>query len=446
MDRLFGACIQTSFVSDLREWCTLIHVIVNGVSRVGRVVGLAGFSDQLAPLARGQTISSVGSGLWFTVWALYLTREVHLSLSQAGIAMSLAGLVGFISPIPLGRLADRRGPREIYRLLLCAEAISSLGFAACSNVWQVAIVASAFAACSQGGTGVSSALITQLAADQDPIDLLARMRANSHAGQALGAAVRAVVIAMDARAGYSGAIILNATSVLLFAVELGRVPSIPARPVELVRPRVGAVRDIPFTTLATICGVLCLCWGLMSTGLPLWIADATHAPHAISGVIVFASTVAIALLQTAFSSGYKSPPAAARAALRSGISLAACCLLLALAAGPATLPATSLLLIAGIAHILGELWFVAASRGFSVPLMDTRYPAEYQSVFAAGEGLAIMLAPALMTSVVIPNHTAGWCGMALLFILAAIAAQPATRRATRTQQPFSSRSRADLPG
>ena len=89
----------------------------------------------------------------------------------------------------------------------------------------------------QGGTGVSSALITQLAADQDPIDLLARMRGNSHAGQALGAAVGAVVIAMDARAGYSVAIILNARSVLLFAVELGRVPSISARPVELVRPR-----------------------------------------------------------------------------------------------------------------------------------------------------------------------------------------------------------------
>ncbi|MFZ0091511.1 MAG: MFS transporter [Solirubrobacteraceae bacterium] len=419
-------------------------MIVNRARRVAETLGLAGFSNELAPLARGQAISSVGSGLWFTVWALYLTREVHLSLSQAGIALSLAGLVGFISPIPLGRLADRRGPREIYRLLLCVEAIASLGFAVCSNLWQVTIVASAIAACSQGGVGVSAALITQLAADEDQIDVLARMRACSHAGQALGAALGAVVLITDARAGYLAAIILNAATFLLFAVDLSRVPSVPARPAVLVRARFGALRDIPFTTLAGICGVLCLCWGLMSSGLPLWIADDTHAPHAISAAIVFASTVAIALLQTAFSRDYNAPAAAARAALRSGFGLAACCLLLALAAGPPALAASGLLILAGAAHILGELWFVAASRGFSVPLMDVTHPAECQSVFAAGEALAIMLAPALMTAIVIPNHTAGWCGLALLFILAAIAAQPATRWATTTRQPLPAASKPQL--
>jgi hypothetical protein len=168
----------------------------------------------------------------------------------------------------------------------------------------------------------------------------------------------------------------------------------------------------------------------MSSGLPLWIAGDTHAPHAISGLIVFASTVAIATSQRIFSRGYNTPDAAARAALYSGASLAICCVLLALAAGPGALPATALLLCAGGAHILGELWFVAASRGFSVPLMDAEHPAEYQSVFAAGQALAVMLAPGLMTALVIPDHTAGWCGLALLFALAGAAAQPAARWAT----------------
>lgn len=72
-------------------------------------MGLAGFSPELAPLARGQAVSATGSGLWFTVWALYLTRQIHLGLSQAGIAMTVAGLMGFLAPIPLGRLADRHG-------------------------------------------------------------------------------------------------------------------------------------------------------------------------------------------------------------------------------------------------------------------------------------------------------------------------------------------------
>jgi nitrate/nitrite transporter NarK len=84
-----------------------------------------------------------GRGLCFTVWALYLTRQVHLSPAQAGLAMSVAGLIGFLAPIPLGRHADRHGPREVYRLLLILEAIATLGFAFCSATWQVVVVASA---------------------------------------------------------------------------------------------------------------------------------------------------------------------------------------------------------------------------------------------------------------------------------------------------------------
>jgi MFS family permease len=405
-------------------------VIAKRVRAATAATGLAGFSSQLAPLARGQIVSSVGGGLWFTVWALYLTEQVGLSLSQAGLAMTVAGLIGFLAPIPLGRVADRYGPREIYRALLALEGLASLGFIVASGTWQVALVASAVAVGAQGGSGVSSALVVGLAPPEDRIEALARMRACSHAGQAAGAAIGAAVIAADTRWAFLAAIALNSASYLYFAATLGRVAAVAPQPIAAARPRLGAVRDVPFTTLAAICGVLCLCWGLMASGLPLWIADDTRAPHAISGLIVFASAVSIAAFQTVFSRGYDTPRSASRAAVRSAAGLALCCILLALAAGPGALPATALLLCAGAAHILGELWFVAASRGFSVPLMDARRPAEYQSVFAAGEALSIMLAPGLMTALVIPHRTAGWIGLALLFALAGLAAPPATRWAT----------------
>lgn len=412
----------------------IVHVFMKRARAAAQRAGLSGYTDDLAPLARGKAVSSVGSGLWFTVWALYLTHEARLNLSEAGIAMTIAGLMGFIAPVPLGMLADRRGTRGVYRALLMVEAVACLGFIVCTSFWPVTLVASTVAICAQGSSGISDALATQLAGEQDQIDVLARLRACSHAGQAVGAAFGAAVIAADARAGYVAAIVLNAGSFLLFCVDLGRVPSVPAGPRGLTRPRLGALSDLPFTCLAGICGVLCLCWGLMASGFPLWIADDTKAPHVLSGAIVFAGTVAIALGQTGFSRGYNTPAAAAGAAIRSGVALAACCLLLAVAAGPAGLPATGLLLCAGAAHILGELWFVAASRGFSVPLMDARRAAEYQSVFAAGEALAIMLAPALLTTLVIPHRTAGWCGLAALFILAALAAKPATRWATTARR------------
>jgi hypothetical protein len=67
-------------------------------------------------------------------------------------------------------------------------------------------------------------------------------------------------------------------------------------------------------------------------------------------------------------------------------------------------------------------------------------PAEYQGVFATGEALAIMLTPALMTTVIIPGGNTAWLGLGLAFALAGAAAGPATNWAIQTRQ------QAQLPG
>ena len=83
--------------------------------------------------------------------------------------------------------------------------------------------------------------------------------------------------------------------------------------------------------------------------------------------------------------------------------------------------------------MLGELWFVAAAWGLSVPLMPPDRPAEYQGVFATGEALAIMLSPALMTGAVIPAGVTGWLTLGLVFAAAGAAARPAAHWAMRSR-------------
>ncbi|MGA9858994.1 MAG: MFS transporter [Solirubrobacteraceae bacterium] len=387
----------------------------------------------MRPLAWGGWTSAVGSGLWFTIWALFLTRRVALTGPQAGIALSVAGIVGFLSPTPLGRLADRRGPREVYGVLLAAEGVFVVGFLFCHTFAEVVLVASATAACDQGKTGVRAALIAQLAPEEDRVAALACLRACSHAGDALGAGLGALVIGLDSGTAYGAAIVFNAISYLAYAGGLLRVPHVPPCAIAPRRLGVTALCDLPFVTLAAICGFLTLCWGLMSAGLPLWIAGHTHAPHALAGVIVLISSVAIAGLQVRFSRGVDTPSTAATSARRSGASLCACCGLVALAAGPDGLGAIALLLAAAVLHVLGELWFVAASWGLSVPFMPPDRPAEYQGVFATGEALAIMLAPALMTAVIVPGGTAGWLALGAAFALIGAMAQPAARWTVRTR-------------
>jgi len=102
-------------------------------------------------------------------------------------------------------------------------------------------------------------------------------------------------------------------------------------------------------------------------------------------------------------------------------------------AGQGTWPALALILFAAGLHLAGELLFVAASWGLSVPLMPTDAPSEYQGAFATGEAVALMVAPLLMTTLVAGWGAPGWIVLAAIFLLPAVTAVPATRWALRTR-------------
>src|SRR6266498_1138604 len=87
-----------------------------------------------------------------------------------------------------------------------------------------------------------------------------------------------------------------------------------------------------------------------------------------------------------------------------------------------------------LAAIAGVLLFVAASWRLSVDLMPADAPAQYQGVFATGQTTAQMIAPAVMTTLVIGWGAAGWLVLAGVFTVAVLPAMPATRWALRTRR------------
>jgi hypothetical protein len=120
-------------------------------------------------------------------------------------------------------------------------------------------------------------------------------------------------------------------------------------------------------------------------------------------------------------------------ALASGAALAAACLLFATTAGGSGLGIVVVMLVAGAFHLVGELLFVAASWGLSVPLMPPDATGEYQGIFSTGEALALMLAPAAMTTLVGSWGQPGWLVLGGVFLAASAAILPATRWALRTR-------------
>jgi len=390
----------------------------------------------LRPLAFGTLVSALGNGAWYASWALFLIRIAGLPAAQVGLALTIAGVAGIAGAVPLGRLADRLGAREVMVAISVVRALSMAGFVLADDLVALTVVASLMAATQQGSSAVRTALVAALTAAEERLDALSSLRVLGHAGDAIGAAAGALVIQLDTPAAYAALIGFNAVTYLAYALSAARLPHVD---VHVRAPGAAAVRDPHYLALAAICGVLTLCWAMMSTALPIWVADHTEAPRALSGVLVVISSVAIAALQVRATRTASTPQRAARVAVLSATALAASCVLFALASGPAAATAAVVLLAGGVAHVAGELLFVAASWGLSVPLMPDGRAGEYQGVFATGEAAALAVAPLLMTVVVVGWGQAGWLALGALFVVATLPAPAITRGALRA------RSRAAAP-
>ena len=384
----------------------------------------------LRRLAAGTLVSAVGNGAWYTSWALFLTRSVGLSPAQVGAGMTLAGVAGLLAGTPLGCLADRVGAREVYAALLALQAVVALAYLAVGGLLAFVVVA-CLAEAARAGSGARNALVLGLCErEEDRLATLGALRSISHFGWAAGAVAGAVVIGVDSRPAYVALLVVNAVSYLAYALLVASVPRVAAAPRRSRR----VVRDAPYMTLAGLMGVLALCWAMMSSGLPLWVALHTDAPRSVSAVIVIVNSLAIAVLQVRVSRGIVAPAVAARGALLSGTLLAASCCLFALTAGGGGPGVIAVLVAAGVVHTAGELLFVASSWGLSVPLMPPDAPGEYQGVFATGEATALMAAPALMTTLVADWGQPGWLVLAAIFLVPAATAIPATRWALRSRR------------
>lgn len=396
--------------------------------RIQRVMPPAG---PLRQIALGTLASAVGNGAWYTSWAIFLTHSVGLSPTQVGIGMTIAGVLGVGASTPIGRLADRVGPREIFAALLLTQALACLGYVFVGAMPLFVLVAAVAQVAASGAGGPSNALVLALSPEDQRLEMLGLKRAISHVGWAIGAGVGAVVISIDTRPAYLVMLAVNDISYLIYALLVAALPQIDAR-LEPVK-RLTALRDRPYMTLAALMGVMALCWAMLSTGLPLWVTLHTHAPKAISAVIVIISSLSIAALQVPASRRLPTPRKAARGALLAGAALAASCLIFALTAGQGGVLAITLLLLAAALHICGELLFVAASWGLSVPLMPAHSPGEYQGVFATGEAAALMAAPVLMTTLIANWGQPGWIALAIIFLIPAAVMIPATRWAINTR-------------
>ncbi|MGB2569099.1 MFS transporter [Micromonospora citrea] len=169
---------------------------------------------RLRTLALATLVNTVGSGLWLTGAALYLTRDVGLDATSVGLALTVAGLVGLVAAVPLGALADRRDPRTLRALLQLLQTGVAAGYLLVDSFATLLAVAVADALLTSGNLAVRAALVAAVGGPEGRVHAFATLRAVANLGIAVGAGLAGAALAADTHLAYQLLVAGNATTYL----------------------------------------------------------------------------------------------------------------------------------------------------------------------------------------------------------------------------------------
>ncbi|MFD4901340.1 MFS transporter [Streptomyces sp. NPDC058411] len=377
-------------------------------------------------------IDAVGTGAFLAVSVPFITRSVHLSERNLGFGLGLSAAIALATAIPIGIVADRIGPKKVLVGVSLWRCACFVVYPLVQNLWQFLTVVCLLGLVDKAAAPMEQALVGQAVPTSERVKVVAILRSMRNVGFTLGALLGGIGLLIDTRAGYTVILLLNAASFAVLASLASRLPLINAPAAQLRRRfSVSVLRDGSFLSFAGINAILTMHMTLLSIGIPLWIVGHTDVSAALISPLVAVNTVLAVLLQVRASRGTDDIPGAARALVRAGISLAACCLLLVAAPGLPVVLAIGVLLLAMVALTGGELWQSAGGWGGSYLLAVPGQEGVYLSVFWLGVAVQQIAAP-IVVSLIVTVGATGWVVLAAVFAAAGFAA-PAIGRWAQTQ-------------
>jgi MFS family permease len=372
-------------------------------------------------------LDALGTGMFLTSAALYFTRIVGLRATQVGLGLTVAGLVGLVTAVPLGAIADRVGAGRVFIALQALRGFGFLAYCLVSSFAPFVAVACVVGAIETVTPPLTVALVGAAVPEDVRVQTMARLRAARNVGFGLGALVATAAIVAGSRGWFVAMIVADAGTFFVTSVGMLRMGFGRLAPTAGVGRLGGESRAVPnprYLVASLLNGILAIHMTLLTLGLPLWIATRTRAPVGVVGACVVANTVLAVALQAWFARAAARLSGAARAMLRAGVALAAFCALAAIDARIAS-PALAALVavVSAVALTFGELWQSAGEWKISYDLADPAHRARYLSAFQLGSGAQQVAGPLIVTALVLP-HAWGWGVLAALALGAGIAFQP----------------------
>jgi Na+/melibiose symporter-like transporter len=401
-------------------------------------------------VARSLTLSTMAfalsSGVFYTVSALYFTRVIGLGATTVGLGLGIAGGVGVLAAYTAGWLSDRVGAHHVQAWATGLNGLAMLAYTLASDAVVFTLVACVAIGMRSASGSSKQAMLARWYTGPERVTVRARMRVVTNVFIGLGTVAAAAALLVDTPVAYRTAMIAVGVLLLLAALPLARlgrqVPELSARMVEHAaerptseqptdEPATGTRRSSPWRDRRYVAAVACnsvvaMHFGLQTVGVPLWVAT-TDAPTAMVAVLLVLNTVVVASLQVRASRGTHDVRHAGITVRRASWLLAAACVLYSLAGYGNVAAACALLVVAALAHSVGEILGEAGGWGMAFELADPQRAGAYQGLSQTGYAVASMVAPALVTATAIEHGTVGWLGLAALFVVAGTAAAVVAR-------------------
>ncbi|WP_134741849.1 MFS transporter [Nocardioides sp. 503] len=385
-------------------------------------------------MAAATLVNTTGNGIFFTLSALYFTRIVGFSVVEVGLGLSIAAGVALFAGIPIGHLADRRGPREVQvALVLMIAALAAL-YLLVTEWWQFVALATAIAVLDRGSGAVRAALIAGLVQGSDRATTKAYLRSVTNVGMTVGTGIAAIALHFDTREAYLAVMYVDVATYAVTALLMTSVPHVPPRPAGEALHMLSALRDLPFVAVVLVSSVLTMHYWILELAIPLWVVNETEAPRAVVAVLLVINTVAVVVAQVAVARRVVTLDAAVRATLLSGLLFLGACAILGVSGGVSATLAVVLLVVGSVVLVAGELCQASASflLGFELPPEEAM--GQYQGVWGMGFSISSFLAPTVMALLPLALGLTGWLLLGGVLLAAAVATRPAVAWASGAQE------------
>ena len=303
-----------------------------------------------------QFINTYGTGLILTAAMLYGIKVVHLTPARTGLAISIAGLVGLFSSMPIGRLADLRGPREVFALSLLLLATTNAAYVFLAHDFVSLLLIAIVDTAAMNASNAVAVALTRRVGGEDAITLRAQMSAVLNVGTALGVATCGIALQLNTVSAYRALFLGNALSYLAGAVIVGLLPRFEPLPGAHEESPLAALKDKAFVGYTLLSGGMTLQYLIPMMLMPVWVVFHTNAPRWSVSAFMIINTLIAFLFQVRVGKKVQTIRQGGAAFRRAGVIFLFSCSAMGLASG---LPGWAALLLLAAAVLLltyGELW------------------------------------------------------------------------------------------